>query len=49
MKKILMHPPKWLERILSKIPTYRGWYIKQVCYVLHQDVMENFRKDKNKN
>lgn len=45
MKKILMKPPKWLKRILELIPAYKGWYIKQVCHILHDDVVESFKKD----
>lgn len=45
MKHFLMRPPKWLERILSRSKTYRGWYIKQVCHILHEDAMKSFAKD----
>lgn len=41
MKYFLMHPPKWLERLLSRIPQYRGWYIKNVCHILHEEVMKS--------
>lgn len=45
MKKFLMKPPKWLKRILERSPTYRGWFIKQVCCMLHDEAMESFKKD----
>jgi len=45
MKHLLMHPPRWLERILSRSSSYRGWYIKQVCHVLREDAMKSFAED----
>lgn len=42
MKYFLMRPPRWIERILSKFPAYREWYIREVCKLLREDVIKSF-------
>lgn len=34
IRKILLHPPAWLERILSKSKNYRAWYIQNAWRML---------------
>ena len=45
MKEFLMKPPKWLKQILERFSWYRGWYIKQVCYMLRDEAMKSFQND----
>ena len=40
MKHFLLFPPIWLERILSKIPAYRNWVIKQAFLVIKEDILK---------
>ncbi len=40
MRRLLLHPPKWLEKILSKSARYREWCIKETLRVLHEDAIK---------
>lgn len=40
MKRFLLHPPKWLEKILSKSSRYRAWYIKETLRMLQENCLK---------
>ena len=44
IQKILLHPPKWLKRILELFPAYRQWYINQVVRMLREDAFSDLFK-----
>ena len=41
IKKFFLHPPIWLERILSRFPSYRAWVIKEVFTCLAKDAVSD--------